>query len=97
MAFDNLTDSQVRDIAGSVNTFFDVNQVKAMLEVADAIAGGAAGSVAWANVTGKPNATTSVRGLVLQGAAVPNAAAAPTQAEFNALVAALRAAGIIAP
>lgn len=31
-----------------------------------------------------------------QGAAVPNAAAAPTQAEFNALLTSLRGAGIIA-
>lgn len=32
-----------------------------------------------------------------QGAAVPNAAAAPTQAEFNALLTSLRNAGLIAP
>ena len=31
-----------------------------------------------------------------QGVAVPNAAAAPTQAEFNALLASLRAADLIA-
>lgn len=118
MAFDNLTDSQVREIAGSVNTFFDVNQVKALLEVADAIAGGA-GTVSWADIPDKPatfaptigttattakagnytppNATTSVRGVVLQGVAVANAAAAPTQAEYNALLASLRTAGVIAP
>lgn len=119
MAFDNLTDAQVRDIAGSVNTFFDVNQTKALLEMANAIAGGEAGSVSWADIPDKPatfaptigttattakagnytppNATTSVRGLVLQGVAVANAAAAPTQAEFNALVASLRGASLIAP
>lgn len=43
-----------------------------------------------------PNATTSARGVVLQGVAVANAAAAPTQAEFNALLASLRTSGAIA-
>ncbi len=43
-----------------------------------------------------PNATTSARGAVLQGVAVANAAAAPTQAEFNALLASLRTSGAIA-
>ncbi|MEL5392867.1 head fiber protein [Serratia nevei] len=43
-----------------------------------------------------PAATTAAIGGVNQGAAVANAAAAPTQAEFNALLASLRAAGIIA-
>lgn len=58
---------------------------------------------AWAQVTGKPTtfapvpATTTVVGGVNQAAAVPDAAAAPTMEEFNALLAALRAAGVIAP
>lgn len=39
----------------------------------------------------------AVRGTVLIQAAIPNAAAAPTQAEFNAVLAALRAAGVISP
>lgn len=41
-------------------------------------------------------ATKSVAGVVKQGAAVANAAAAPTMAEFNALLTSLRNAGIIA-
>ncbi|WP_306541993.1 head fiber protein [Acidaminococcus intestini] len=43
-----------------------------------------------------PAATTSALGGVKQAAAVPDAAAAPTKEEFNALLASLRAAGIIA-
>jgi hypothetical protein len=43
-----------------------------------------------------PSATETTAGTVLQGAAVANAVAAPTQAEFNALLASLRAAGTIA-
>lgn len=43
-----------------------------------------------------PNAGAATRGMVLQGAAVPDAAAAPTMEEFNALLASLRASGAIA-
>lgn len=43
-----------------------------------------------------PAATTAARGTVKQGAAVPDAAAAPTKAEFDALLVSLRAAGVIA-
>lgn len=43
------------------------------------------------------NATTSTAGLVKMAAAVPDAAAAPTKEEFNALLASLRAAGIVSP
>lgn len=43
-----------------------------------------------------PAATKEALGGVKQAAAVPDAAAAPTQEEFNALLAALRAAGILA-
>lgn len=43
-----------------------------------------------------PAATTAAIGGVKQGAAVADAAAAPTQSEFNALLASLRAAGVIA-
>lgn len=42
-----------------------------------------------------PAATTSALGGVKMAAAVSDAAAAPTKEEFNALLAALRAAGII--
>lgn len=42
-------------------------------------------------------ATTTTPGLVKQAAAVADAVAAPTQAEYNALLAALRAAGVLAP
>lgn len=41
--------------------------------------------------------TGAVRGGVLQQAAIANVAAAPTQAEFNSVLTALRAAGVIAP
>ena len=43
-----------------------------------------------------PAATTAALGGVKQAAAVADAAAAPTQGEFNALLASLRAAGILA-
>ena len=43
-----------------------------------------------------PAAKTNVLGGVKQAAAVPDAAAAPTKEEFNALLASLRAAGILA-
>ena len=43
-----------------------------------------------------PAATTETLGGVKQAAAVADAAAAPTQGEFNALLASLRAAGILA-
>ena len=42
-------------------------------------------------------ATTTTAGIVRQGVAVPNAVAAPTKAEFDALLASLRTAGVIAP
>lgn len=121
MAFDNLTDAQVRDIAGSVNTFFDVQQVKALLEVANAIAGGA-GTVSWADIPDKPatfaptigttattakagnytppNATTSVRGVVLQAAAQADSTAtdvAGVVTSLNQLLAKLRTSGALAP
>ena len=43
------------------------------------------------------SATKEAIGGVKMAAAVPDAAAAPTQEEFNALLAALRAAGIVSP
>lgn len=43
-----------------------------------------------------PDATTSVRGGVLQMAAISDLAAAPTQDDFNNLLAALRTAGLLA-
>ena len=43
-----------------------------------------------------PAATTAVLGGVKQAAAVADVSAAPTQGEFNALLASLRAAGILA-
>jgi hypothetical protein len=39
----------------------------------------------------------TARAGVLQQPAIPDLTAAPTQANFNALLAALRAAGVIAP
>lgn len=46
-------------------------------------------------LTDTPSATN--RAGVLRQAAIPDLTAAPTQANFNALLAALRAAGVIAP
>lgn len=43
-----------------------------------------------------PNATTSVRGGVLQMAAITDLTAAPTMEDFNSLLAALRTAGMLA-
>lgn len=43
-----------------------------------------------------PAATVDAPGTVRQAAAVPDASAAPTQADFNGLLASLRAAGILA-
>ena len=43
-----------------------------------------------------PAAKTNALGGVKQAAAVPDAAAAPTKEEFNALLASLRSAGILA-
>ena len=88
--------------------------IPGVYERLEALEGGA-GSVDWADISGKPStftptigvtATTAMagnkaptstqRGGVLQQAAIANAAAAPTQAEFNAVLTALRAAGVIA-
>ena len=41
-------------------------------------------------------ATASAAGTVKRGVAVPNAVAAPTKAEFDALLVSLRTAGVIA-
>ena len=43
-----------------------------------------------------PDATTSVRGGVLQMAAIPDLSTAPTQTDFNNLLAALRTSGMLA-
>ena len=43
-----------------------------------------------------PDASTSVRGGVLQMAAITDLAAAPTMEDFNSLLAALRTAGMLA-
>lgn len=96
MSFENLTDDQVRGVVEATGGFFNTMQVKALLEALNSVTSSGPTTVTWDNVSGKPNATASVRGLVLQGAAVPNAAAAPTKAEFDALVVSLRASGAIA-
>lgn len=53
-----------------------------------------AGAPATASV---PNATTTTAGVVKQSAAQADLVAAPTQADFNGLLAKLRTAGILAP
>lgn len=50
-----------------------------------------------ATAANAPTATTTVAGTVLRAAAVANAVAAPTQAEFNALLTALRNSGALSP
>lgn len=112
MAFDNLTDKQVRDIVEGVGGFFNNLQVKALLEAADAIAGGepltandipnlsaakiTTGTFAAARL---PNATTAARGVVLQCAAQANSTAtdvAGLVADFNAFLTKQRTAGQLA-
>lgn len=104
------------------------------VNVADLVnGGGAGGSVAWADITGKPAViaagadqaaartaigagtsnleigttattamagnrapTTTIRGGVLQQAAIADLTADPTQADINAILAALRSAGVLA-
>lgn len=43
-----------------------------------------------------PNATTQVAGIVKQAETIADITAAPTQADFNGLLAALKTAGIMA-
>lgn len=55
------------------------------------------GSTSTTAMAGNKVPTTTQRGGVLKQAAQADSAAAPTQVEFNALLAKLRAAGIITP
>ncbi len=55
------------------------------------------GTTATTAMAGNKVPTSTQRGGVLLQAAQADSAAAPTQAEFNALLAKLRAAGIITP
>lgn len=104
----------------------DTGEIDALIdpETGEAVAlgAGAAPSIAWADITGKPatfaptigttattakagnyappNAAAAVRGLVLQATAQADSAAADVPAllsDFNALLAKLRTAGVIAP
>ena len=122
MAFDNLTDTQVRDIVASNGTFLDNLELKGLLEALDVVAASAGGSVSFNDLTDvpatfaptigttattakagnytPPNATTSVKGLVNQAAAQANSTAtdvAGLVTDFNALLAKLRTAGVLAP
>lgn len=54
---------------------------------------GTTGSTAMA---GNRTPTATIRGGILQQPAIADVGAAPTQAQFNALLAALRAAGVLA-
>ncbi|UGV21621.1 hypothetical protein [Cronobacter phage EspYZU08] len=58
------------------------------VNVADLVNGGGAG--------GNRAPTTTIRGGVLQQAAIADLTAAPTQADINAILAALRSAGVLA-
>lgn len=84
------------------NTLTQAGQAADAKAVGDALAGKAATTHTHtaSQITDLPAApgaaTTSQAGLVKQGAAVTDAAAAPTQEEFNALLTSLRNAGIIA-
>lgn len=55
------------------------------------------GTTATTAMAGNRTPTTTIRGGVLQQPAIADVTAAPTQAQFNALLAALRAAGVLAP
>ncbi|MEG0161102.1 MAG: hypothetical protein RR877_09830 [Aurantimicrobium sp.] len=91
MVFPNLSDNTVRTVVTALNNYLPSQHLEGFLKALDAAVGDAEASSA------VPNATTSVRGKVFQGAAVPNAVAAPTKAEFDALLASLRTANILAP
>ncbi len=54
------------------------------------------GTTSTTAMAGNKTPTTTQRGGVLQQAAIADASAAPTQAQFNAVLAALRAAGLLA-
>lgn len=54
MAFDNLTDAQVRDIVASNGTFLDNLELKGLLEALDVVAGSAGGSVSFTDLTNVP-------------------------------------------
>lgn len=55
------------------------------------------GTTSTTAMAGNRTPTSTIRGGVLQQAQFPDIGAAPTQANFNALLAALRSAGVIAP
>lgn len=54
------------------------------------------GTTSTTAMAGNKTPTTTQRGGVLQQAAIADATTAPTQAQFNAVLAALRAAGVLA-
>lgn len=54
------------------------------------------GTTATTAMAGNRTPTSTIRGGVLQQAAIADLTAAPTQADINAILAALRAAGVIA-
>lgn len=54
------------------------------------------GTTATTAMAGNRTPTATIRGGVIQQPAIANVGAAPTQADFNALLAALRAAGVLA-
>lgn len=56
----------------------------------------AIGTTSTTAMAGNRTPTATIRGGVLQQPAIADVGAAPTQAQFNALLAALRAAGVLA-
>lgn len=121
MAFDNLSDTTVKSVVINLGDYIPSQHMEGLLRVLNDLAGdveASGGSVAFADVTGKPatypptigttattakagnytppNATAGVRGIVLQAPAVAAVASAPTQADFNGLLNALKSAGIMA-
>lgn len=56
----------------------------------------AIGTTSTTAMAGNRTPTSTIRGGVLQQPAIADVGAAPTQAQFNALLAALRAAGVLA-
>jgi hypothetical protein len=84
-----LTVAQVRAITDRVAQAFNTNQLKGLLGCLDFMAAALVSSIV--------PASTSVYGVVKQASSQPAAAGAtPTKAEYDALLTALRNAGIMA-
>lgn len=79
-----------------VNLGFPAEQAK-LLAVLVASGGLQIGTTSTTAMAGNRAPTSTIRGGVLQQPTFADIGAAPTQANFNALLAALRTAGVLAP